>query len=85
VLSSNDIVNCINEGCKESYRVERRGQQFRFERRKIVITCPGCNLAHEMPYKELAEIEKDLQLTLHCTCGEPVRFIWRLMQVPKSG
>jgi hypothetical protein len=79
VLTHNQIVNCIREGCTESYRVEKQGDDFLFERRKLVVHCHSCNEAIGFPYRKLAEMPKDSHCIFSCKkCTAENRLIWRL-------
>lgn len=85
VLSHNEIVNCIREGCKESYRVDKQGDDFSFERRKLVVHCHSCDEAFGFAHRELAEMPKDSHGAFHCKeCGAENRFMWRLGHFKKS-
>jgi hypothetical protein len=83
-LQHDAIVNCIREGCREQYRVEKTGDEFQFERRMQKVTCHNCGAAQRLPHREIHELKKDERAWFHCSeCKEENTFMWRLMQVKR--
>lgn len=83
-LSHNDIINCIKEGCKEQYVVEKIEKELFFERRKLSVPCEKCASDAWFPYRPLAEMSKDSRGTFLCKkCGQENNFMWKLLQVSR--
>lgn len=79
-LKHNEIVNCIKEGCKEQYRVEKSGDELSFERLHILVACRNCNKENAFAHRGMAELPKDKIATFTCECGEKNFVRWKLMQ-----
>ncbi len=84
-LTHDTVINCIKEGCKEQYRVEKRDDEFYFERRLEFVNCHKCGTKEGLPYRALHEIERGTRIWFHCrNCGQENTFMWRLMQVKRK-
>lgn len=85
VLRNDDIVNCVKEGCKEQYRIEKKDDEFFFERRVQHVECHKCGTKDRFKYREFHDLRKDQAAWFFCTeCGEKNTFMWRLMQVKRK-
>ncbi|MCR6735663.1 MAG: hypothetical protein NVV83_16980 [Afipia sp.] len=86
VLKLNDIFNCIKEGCKEQYRVEKMGEEFLFERHLIPVSCYNCGDANGLPYRQVCELDKGSEgWKFDCRkCGKENVFMWKLKQFKRN-
>lgn len=84
-LQHDSIINCIHENCKEQYRVEKREEDFLFERRMFHVKCHKCSAQDRLPYRHVYEMAKEQKTSFQCgECGEENTFMWRLMQVKRK-
>ncbi len=89
LLKDEQVVNCINPSCDESYvfvSVENS-----FVQRTFDIVCHVCGTSKSIPKRAVEKLPTDKQIFFSCTgCEEPISVLWKAMQAqrkkpPKEG
>jgi len=80
-LQHDAIINCIEENCTEQYRVEKKDDEFSFERRMIPVECKKCGKPTRVPFRQIDELPRDKMAWFLCEgCEAKNVLMWRLMQ-----
>jgi hypothetical protein len=81
-LSHGATLNCIREGCKEQYVVEKKDGDFYFDRKTITATCHKCRHEAHFGYREVTELPRGRHGRFDCSeCGAQNAVEWKLMQL----
>ncbi len=80
-LSDEAVINCISEGCKEQFVVEKIDDDFYFNPKTLPVTCRKCGHVRPFGYRELVELPKGGHGTFDCSeCGIRNVVTWKLVQ-----
>jgi hypothetical protein len=84
-LQGGEHVNCIREGCKEQYKVEKDGDEFLFTQRTVAVACRNCEAKSGLTYRAIVEMPRGAVAQFECAdCGANNYVTWKLMQADKS-
>ena len=83
-LEHQQTINCIDPKCDESYKVEKRNEEFYFERRKVKFEC-HCGHELALAYNHVERSKLNEKIKVVCTnCNEENLIKWTLCKAQKN-
>ena len=78
LLQDNDIVQCQNTQCDESFVTHVSGDEFSFKRHTIDLTCPACGEINVFAANKFLSLPRGHSEFVTCDCGERQVVLWQL-------
>lgn len=70
LLKHDQVVNCVNPKCKESYKIHKEGEKVFHARRAVSVKCEKCEGQIAFAQRLVDDLKQGEELNVHCdACG----------------
>jgi len=70
LLKHDQVFNCVNPGCRESYQIHKEGEEISHIRCTVSVQCDQCGSEVEFPQRLVDELKQGDRLEMPCdACG----------------